>query len=228
MKEKSEPIPFQGFDPRGEVRVYKHGMLPHWRQDGCTYFVTFRLNDSLPQTVLDQLKEERNFWLKKHGINSEAENWKEQFTKLSEEKRREFERLATTKLNQQLDQGYGSCVLRKSSNAEIVANGLDHFNGLRVRSGDYVVMPNHVHALLTPVQPFELADLLKSIKGFTALKINKQEGSSGNFWQRESYDHIVRTPEQLYAFQKYIRANPQKAKLRDGDYLLKEADYFLP
>ncbi|MDF1815773.1 MAG: hypothetical protein P1V20_26480 [Verrucomicrobiales bacterium] len=38
-------IPFYPFNEFGEVRIYQHGLLPHWRQDGCTCFVTFRLAD---------------------------------------------------------------------------------------------------------------------------------------------------------------------------------------
>jgi putative transposase len=42
------------------VRYIRH--LPHWRQDGATYFVTFRLADSLPQTKLDELRRIKEDW----------------------------------------------------------------------------------------------------------------------------------------------------------------------
>jgi hypothetical protein len=41
-------VPFHGFDPQGEVNIARR-RLPHWRQSGATYFITFRLADSLPQ-----------------------------------------------------------------------------------------------------------------------------------------------------------------------------------
>ena len=41
-------LPFREFDESGEVRIYYHGILPHWRQTGCTYFVTYRLADPYP------------------------------------------------------------------------------------------------------------------------------------------------------------------------------------
>jgi hypothetical protein len=63
------PIPFRGFVERGEVRVYAHGTLPHWRQPGCTYFVTFRLADSIPEAVLREHEYERSMWLKARSIN---------------------------------------------------------------------------------------------------------------------------------------------------------------
>ena len=42
---------FKPFDPGGELEVY-HTDMPHWRQDGCTHFVTYRLADSIPAQVL--------------------------------------------------------------------------------------------------------------------------------------------------------------------------------
>lgn len=82
MQEENKPIPFQGFNPYGEVRIYEHGILPHWRQDECTYFVTFRLADSLPQSVLQKLEEERIQWFRKAGIDPTKAGWKQHFAKL--------------------------------------------------------------------------------------------------------------------------------------------------
>ena len=52
------PDGFRGLDLRREIRIYRRG-LPHWRQDGATYFVTFRLADALPQSALRDLEIER-------------------------------------------------------------------------------------------------------------------------------------------------------------------------
>lgn len=62
--------------------------------------------------------------------------------------------------------------------------------------------------------------LLHSIKSYTAHAINAMLGTQGTVWQRESYDHIVRDLEQR--FQDYIHANPSKAGLGVGRYLLSE------
>jgi len=76
----------------------------------------------------------------------------------------------------------------------------------------YVIMPNHVHVLLTPsVAP---ARLMHSIKGSGAREANKTLGLSGRpFWQHESYDHMVRTPEEFAKIHRYIQSNPVKAGL---------------
>lgn len=87
-------------------------------------------------------------------------------------------------------------------------------------------MPNHVHALMTPVAPYELEKILQSIKGYSAVKINERLGREGTFWQRQSYDHIVRDVEQLFAFKRYISANPEKANLREG-FILADHEYAL-
>jgi hypothetical protein len=219
------PIPFRDFDERGEVRIYDHGILPHWRQRGCTYFVTFRLADSLPVALLQDIEHQRTFWLKARGVSPEDRNWKRRFALLPTDQRREYERLVGRLLNKSLDECHGSCALRDPAIGNKVALALDHFHGQRVLTGNYVVMPNHVHALLTPMDGFELEDLLHSIKSYTAHQINRALGRVGRLWQRESYDHIVRDAEQLEAYQGYIAVNPGKAKLGIGEYILAHAEY---
>lgn len=83
----------------------------------------------------------------------------------------------------------------------------------------YVIVPNHVHVLLTPwVVP---ARLMQSIKGISAREANKILGVSGQaFWQHESYDRLVRSPEEFSKIKKYIENNPVRAGLaaRPEDY----------
>lgn len=75
-----EPPPgFQGLHPERPITFYcRH--LPHWRQDGATYFVTFRLGDSLPQSKLRELKRIKEQWLlardKSRGASLPAEEMK--------------------------------------------------------------------------------------------------------------------------------------------------------
>lgn len=222
---EKEMIGFREFNEYGEVRIYEHGVLPHWRQDGCTYFVTFRLADSLPRSVWGGLQDERKAWLRAHGVDPSAKDWKRPFAKLSQQLQREYERSVGAQLNRHLDEGHGECLLRHGSTSDIVAAALDHFHGERVWTGDFVVMPNHVHVLMTPMDGFELEDVLRSIKGFSAKEINHALGKYGTLWQRESYDHIVRDERQLEAFQNYIRDNPAKAGLTEGDYRYASAEY---
>ncbi|MCS6952447.1 MAG: transposase [Bryobacterales bacterium] len=76
----------------------------------------------------------------------------------------------------------------------------------------FVVMPNHVHILVTPKAP--LAKLLGHLKGGTARRANQLLGLTGRpFWQEESYDHWVRDQEEFERIRAYIEMNPVRAGL---------------
>jgi putative transposase len=221
------PIPFRAFNEHGEVRIYDHGILPHWRQADCTYFVTFRLADSIPKRLLQEIEYERTRWLQARGIDPEGANWRCRFATLPTAEQRQYERLVERLVDTSLDECHGCCALRHPAVGKKVAAALEFFHGSRVLTGDFVIMPNHVHVLLTPSAGFELEDILHSIKSYTANQINRALDRTGRLWQRESYDHILRDPQQLEAYQQYIAANPTKAKLAVGQYILSHAEYVL-
>jgi REP element-mobilizing transposase RayT len=76
----------------------------------------------------------------------------------------------------------------------------------------WVIMPNHVHLLITPLIP--LSKLLQSVKRFTAAEANRILGRSGQpFWQAESYDRLVRNQQEFQRITRYIEMNPVKAGL---------------
>ncbi len=204
---------FQPFNPDADVRTFRNH-LPHWRQSGVTYFVTTRLADSIPHETLLQWKEERDLWLQVYDCAAGD------LERLPESVRREYHRRFTKKFHEYLDAGSGQCGLRTSEAASIVAGALRHFDGDRYTLGDFVVMPNHLHVLVTPIAPYELSSILHSWKRFSAQQVNKLLHQTGPSWQDERFNHIVRSEEQLDRFQQYIKDNPRKAHLRDGEYLL--------
>ncbi len=76
----------------------------------------------------------------------------------------------------------------------------------------FVVMPNHVHLLVTPSVP--LPRLMKSLKGITARRANAMLALTGDrFWQEESYDHLVRHMPEFEKIPNYIEQNPVRAGL---------------
>ena len=79
-------------------------------------------------------------------------------------------------------------------------------------------MPNHVYLLVCLLDDTDLLKQCRSWKKFTAGKINQVLGQTGRFWQEESFDRLVRLPEQFCAIQEYIRKNPSH---------LPESEYFL-
>ena len=117
--------------------------LPHWRRDGSIYWVTFRLADSLPQTKLIQLRAERDAWLAQN-----PEPW-------SLDQQHDHEALFGERVQQWLDAGYGSCVLARSDIRGEVRECLTRFEGDRLHLHAAVIMPNHVHALIEPVETSE-------------------------------------------------------------------------
>ena len=123
---------------------------------------------------------------------------------------REYAELRECRLQHWLDQGMGGCVLKRAELRKIVEDSLRGFDGIRYVLYAYVVMPNHVHALLMPVNGFDLNSIVAGVKKFTARRINSALGRSGTFWQRETYDHLVRNERQFAKYLSYIKAN-------DGD-----------
>ncbi|MHA3773231.1 DNA replication/repair protein RecF [Verrucomicrobiota bacterium sgz303538] len=193
--------------------------LPHWQQPGVTYFITFRLADSLPQEKLREWAEERAIWLQVHGLTS-----LEQVAELGPEKQREFDERFGEQLQRWLDAGYGECWLARPEVAEAMESALRYFDGERYALGEFVIMPNHVHLLVTLADGVELSKVLQSWKTFSAKRVNELVGHEGQVWQSESYDHIVRTEEQFRWFERYIQENPAKAGLKEGRYRVGRGD----
>ncbi|MDQ6939462.1 MAG: carbamoyl-phosphate synthase large subunit, partial [Verrucomicrobiota bacterium] len=205
---------FQPFDPHGEIKQTRRH-LPHWEQNGATYFVTFRLHDSVPGEVLERWREERDQWLRYH-----AQPWDWQTT-------RDYIRLCEDSREEWLDQGHGSCLLRDPKIAAIVAEALRHFDSDRYILDSFVVMPNHVHAIVKPLGENTLHEILHSWKSFSAKQLNKAFDRRGSVWMEETFDTIVRDSAQLAATREYIVANPVKARLPNEQFLLDRRDVLL-
>ncbi|HEX9111373.1 MAG TPA: transposase [Terriglobales bacterium] len=123
--------------------------------------------------------------------------------------------LTAQKVEHYLDLGTGACYLAKSGIAEVVVAALQHFHERRYRLQAWCVMPNHVHILFQLFPGEKLSSVLHSWKSFTAKKCSDLLGTSGAFWQKEYYDHLVRNEGDLRRIVQYIVENPAKAGLRD-------------
>ncbi|MDB6075524.1 MAG: type site-specific deoxyribonuclease, HsdR family [Verrucomicrobiaceae bacterium] len=200
------------FNAREEIERH-FTVLPHWEQPGATYFVTFRLGDSIPQGKLDEWSKQRDRWLATH-----AEPW-------NEEDEAEYHQLFSASIERWLDLGHGACVLRNPKVADIVRSSLQHFQRQRCAQHAFVVMPNHVHVLLTVLDGHSMSDLVHSWKSFTAHEINKLLGISGSLWQRDYFDRMIRDSVHFWNCVRYIRRNPVKACLAQGQYSIFEADW---
>jgi putative transposase len=213
----SDPMKFEFFDPTQDVYVHFR-KLPHWEQAGATYFITWRTIDSIPRETICRWRAERAVWLRKQRINPLAEDWREQLRKLPLSARRDYHERFTSPWMECLDECHGACLLRRPELSAIVVTSLKHFDGQRYFLGDFVVMPNHVHVLVQLPSEGDLKPCCKSWKHYTARQINELLTSTGRFWQVESFDHLVRSPEQFEYLRSYIARNGAEAQLSPTEY----------
>ena len=161
--------------------------LPHWHPEGRTLFVTWRLFGSLPAIVLRALREKK--------ISAG----------------RKF-----LELDSVLDRASsGPQWLKDPQIARCVVDGLQQGEKLaHYRLHAFVVMSNHVHALIEP--KIAVAKAMNALKGTTARRANQLLGKTGShFWQDESFDHWVRNEGEHARICAYIEGNPVSAGLAE-------------
>jgi REP element-mobilizing transposase RayT len=99
----------------------------------------------------------------------------------------------------------------------ITLNAIRHRHGLKWDVIAAVVMPDHVHVLATPLGKgdgaYDLAEILHSVKSFSAHQISKPNRRTGPVWLDKTYDRIVRNEAELEEWYDYIRNNPIRAGL---------------
>jgi REP element-mobilizing transposase RayT len=163
---------------------YSEHRLPHWDVIGQPMFITFRLHESLPR---------RRVFLPAHVQAGGA----------------------FVAMDRLLDQAAtGPKYLGIPEIAAMVVCSLKHGAAEldRYAMHSFVIMPNHVHMLVTPNVPSPR--WLGPLKGFTAHEANRMLNRCGSFWQTESYDHLVRNRDEFERIRRYIENNPVKAGLR--------------
>jgi putative transposase len=84
----------------------------------------------------------------------------------------------------------------------------------------WVVMPDHLHALLSLGEMTDLSNAMNTFKGRSARSINRLLKCEGSFWQAGFHDHALRREEDRIQIARYIIANPLRAGLvkHVGDY----------
>ena len=172
----------------------------------------------MPKQVLDGWVEDRDRWLQAQGIDPASPNWREQVRRLDRQIGRDFLDRLWNRWHDVLDAGHGACVLRETALADIVANSLRHFDNDRYILLDFVVMPNHVHLIASFPDESAMLAQCESWKHYTATQINRRLKQKGRFWQQDAFDHLVRSEAQLLYLRRYIADNPEKARLRAGEF----------
>ncbi|MGH9902946.1 MAG: REP-associated tyrosine transposase [Pyrinomonadaceae bacterium] len=164
--------------------------MPHFDGGEIAQAITFRLGDSLPQTVLAAWREE-----------------------LSRENAAKIDAALRRRIESYLDQGYGSSWLKDARVASMIQEALLHFDGSRYKLSAWVVMPNHLHLILTPHVEYQLSKILHSLKSYTAHEANRILRREGKLWQDDYFDRYIRDPEHFAAAVAYVESNPVKAGL---------------
>lgn len=162
--------------------------MPHAHIAGLTQFITFRLADSMPQNVIKRWRDDLS-----SALITDAD----------------FRR----RIEAYLDQNYGSTVLKNPRIAKIVQETLLKWDGERYRLIAWVIMPNHVHLLLEALSGYSIANIMHSIKSFTAHEANRILERKGHFWSKEYFDRYIRDARHFHATVRYIENNPVKARL---------------
>jgi putative transposase len=163
------------------------GYIPHFDLPNLIQTITFRLEDSVPKSLIEQWKRELA--------------WDHHHVKLR------------IKLDKYEDSGYGACWLSGERVASMVEQTILFYDGKRYRIIAGCIMPNHVHVIIEILEGWFLADIMHSWKSYSAHAANKILCRSGEFWFREYFDRFIRNPEHLAQAIEYVENNPVKAGL---------------
>ncbi|HLA11236.1 MAG TPA: hypothetical protein VJ023_11670 [Pyrinomonadaceae bacterium] len=118
--------------------------------------------------------------------------------------------------------------------AQKIADNLHRLDGEAIRLDAYTLMSNHVHTIFQPLlseadlvkcldaagYPMfmselpALARIMQWIKGRSARECNQVLGRTGQFWEHESFDHVIR-PGKFRKTLLYVLNNPVKAGMVD-------------
>jgi len=168
--------------------------------EGGRYFVTVRCHDSLSEEVVARLSE----------IQATLQSIEPHSAGFIALQRQYFHTM-----EKYLDAGHGHPWLASSVAAEILADELCSLCNKDVEVPHYTIMPNHWHALLIPTSKcmLSLPQMMRTIKGRSARRINAALGRTGTLWQREWFDRWMRDDAEWSRCVAYIRQNPVKAGL---------------
>jgi len=219
------PPGFQTLNPHKPIWVYTRH-LPHWRQDGATYFVTFHLNDSLPKAALlelQQLREEqttrRQNWTRQQQGQKSGQGRSEAKIETDADvlaEQQAFEKLVFKRVQHWAEKGLGASYFKHLRLRSILHDAILFWHKKRVDVAAFVVMPNHAHIMVRPFEGVALEKWLHSVKRFTALEVNRMRGQSGSIWFQESHDRIVRDLPHLNRCLRYIGRNPVHAGIQNA------------
>ena len=194
---RGEPLLASGQDPskdkaskvrrerRALARLWYHPRnLPHFDASLVTQAITYRLSDALPQQVAERLADE-----------------------LTPDDDPRYRR----RIEAYLDAGHGCRCLTTPAIAQDLIATWQRFDGERYHLRAWVVMPNHVHVLITMIPGHTLGAIVQSWKSWTGKRIKAITKTVT--WQRDYWDRFIRDNAHYAQAVSYIHDNPVKAGL---------------
>lgn len=188
--------------------------LPHWQPPGATIFLTWRLYGSLPAEALDRIAARQKELEKEPARPTES---------LQARRLRHHKQLLALTDELLASNVHPPRWLSDERIARLVVDALHFHAGRLYTLLAFVVMPNHVHVLLTPLpinssektpRYTPLRRITQSLKGYTAREANRLLGRTGQpFWQDESYDHWSRSNAETERIAVYIESDPVRSGL---------------
>jgi putative transposase len=125
----------------------------------------------------------------------------------------------------------GRRLLLSERNAELLIDVLRSYVATRrFELHGFVVMPDHVHLLMTVASDMSIEKAMQLIKGGFSYRLKKEFAYLGEVWQHGFSEVRVDDKESVARFREYIAQNPVKAGLADSpglypycfDYLAKK------
>ncbi len=101
----------------------------------------------------------------------------------------------------------------------LIVECLRHFDQKKYDLFAYVVMDDHVHALVTPIGTAALEQVVHGRKSLSTHQLQQASGRTGRVWQAEYFDRVVRDEAELLGKATYILHNPWKQWPELEEYL---------
>jgi REP element-mobilizing transposase RayT len=184
---------FGSDEPRG---WHSRGYLPHFDAGDVPQSITFRLAGSIPAALHQQWRDE---------LRLGAQSPQPPPASAAAEERRRIEKY--------LNRGIGPTWLSDPQIGSLVEGALLFFDAERYRLHAWVVMPNHVHTVITPFADSSMSQIVWSWKSYTATRANVLLNRQGTFWQADYFDRFIRDDGHFRAAVSYIENNPVVAGL---------------
>lgn len=198
---------------------FYRGKLPHYQPPGGTYFVTYQLYGAIPKPVLNKIIEEYQSALQQLEKEQLSRGTKRKPDSIFRKKQIEEQKRQFKRIDDFLDSNLNSPHwLKIPEIAKINAEALHFYDGKYYSLWSFCIMSNHIHVLLSLNEGSpKLWKVMQNLKKYTAKEGNKILGrDQKKFWERESYDHLVRDKKGEFGrILAYILNNPVKAGFVD-------------